>query len=61
VLKPGGQWLYITYHQPHFIKPMLERKGLWDLAVKVLGDSQGVGGFEYFGFIMKRHQASNTS
>jgi hypothetical protein len=43
------------------MKPMLERKDFWDLAVKVLVDSQNAGGFEYFGFIMKRHQASNTS
>ncbi|PMD54321.1 S-adenosyl-L-methionine-dependent methyltransferase [Hyaloscypha bicolor E] len=61
VLKPGGQWLYITYRQPHFMKPLLERKDSWDFAVKTLGDSQGTGEFDYFGFIMKRHEASNTS
>ncbi len=57
VLRPGGQWLYITYRQPHFVKPLLERKDLWDLTVKVLGNSQGTGAFDYFGFIMKRHPA----
>jgi len=56
VLKPGGQWLYITYRQPHFIKPLLVREDLWTLSVEILGDTEGAGVFEYFGFMMKRHQ-----
>jgi hypothetical protein len=43
------------------MKPMLERKDMWDLSVKVLGDPEGKGGFEYFGFIMKRHPTSIPS
>jgi EEF1A lysine methyltransferase 4 len=43
------------------MKPMLERKDMWELAVKVLSDSHSAGGFEYFGFVMKRHKASNVS
>ncbi|KAH6675473.1 S-adenosyl-L-methionine-dependent methyltransferase [Halenospora varia] len=58
VLKHGGEWLYITYRQPHFMKPLLERKDKWDLVVEVLGN--GSGEFEYFGFIMTRHQASTA-
>ncbi|OBT47239.1 hypothetical protein VE00_03458 [Pseudogymnoascus sp. WSF 3629] len=53
VLKPGGQWLYITYRQPHFMKPLLAREGSWDLSVEVLAEDAGA--FEYFGFIMKKH------
>ncbi|KFY81058.1 hypothetical protein V499_00171 [Pseudogymnoascus sp. VKM F-103] len=53
VLKPGGQWLYITYRQPHFMKPLLTREGSWDLSVEVLAEDAGA--FEYFGFIMKKH------
>jgi EEF1A lysine methyltransferase 4 len=53
VLKPGGQWLYITYRQPHFMKPLLARENLWSVSVEVLGDA--AGSFDYFGFIMKRH------
>jgi hypothetical protein len=53
VLKPGGQWLYITYRQPHFMNPLLAREDLWTLSVEKLGD--GAGAFDYFGFIMKRH------
>lgn len=54
VLKKGGMWLYITYRQPHFLKPLLEREGVWDLSVEVLEDADGGGGFEYFGFIMRK-------
>lgn len=58
VLRPGGKWLYITYRQPHFMKPLLAREDLWTLSVEVLGEGAGV--FDYFGFIMKRHQSSDT-
>jgi hypothetical protein len=61
VLKPGGQWLYITYRQPHFVKPMLERENTWDISIKIIGDTQGTGVFDYFGFIMKKHQTSSIS
>lgn len=54
VLKPGAQWLYITYRQPHFLKPLLTREDVWDLSVEVLEDPDGGGGFEYFGFVMKK-------
>lgn len=56
VLKPGGQWLYITYRQPHFMKPLLLREK-WSLKVEILEDPDGGGGFEYFGFIMTRNSA----
>ncbi|KFY37501.1 hypothetical protein V495_07151 [Pseudogymnoascus sp. VKM F-4514 (FW-929)] len=54
VLEPGGEWLYITYRQPHFMKPLLAREGVWDLSVEVLDDDAGA--FEYFGFKMTKHQ-----
>ncbi|KAF4632269.1 hypothetical protein G7Y89_g5857 [Cudoniella acicularis] len=53
VLRPGGKWLYITYRQPHFIKPLLlERQDLWDLEVDLL-DQPG-GALDYFGFVMTK-------
>ncbi len=56
VLKPGGKWLYITYRQPHFMKPMLQRPEVWSLKVETLVDEPGGGGmFEYFGFVVTRH------
>ena len=54
VLKPGGIWLYITYRQPHFMKPLLLREEVWSLEVEVLEDPDGAGGFDYFAFIMKK-------
>ncbi|KAK5728657.1 hypothetical protein LTR15_001794 [Elasticomyces elasticus] len=54
VLKPGGVWVYVTWRQPHFIKPLVSRKGVWSVDVEVLGG--GEGGFEYFGFVIKKLQ-----
>jgi hypothetical protein len=60
VLKPGGKWLYITYRQPHFLKPLLLREGIWDLKVEILEEpGGGGGGFEYFGFIMSKPNLSD--
>jgi hypothetical protein len=53
VLKPGGKWLYITYRQPHFLRPLLQRDGIWSVDVHKLED--GPGTFEYFGFVMTKH------
>ena len=55
VLRPGGSWLYITYRQPHFMKPLLTREKQWSLSVETLKDPDGAGGFDYFGFVMKKH------
>jgi EEF1A lysine methyltransferase 4 len=52
VLKPGGRFLYITYRQPHFLKPLLARPDLWSIQVETLEDAPG--SFEYFGFVMSR-------
>ncbi|EDN91448.1 hypothetical protein SS1G_00851 [Sclerotinia sclerotiorum 1980 UF-70] len=52
VLKPGGQWLYITYRQPHFMKPFLLREGIWETEMEILGGESGA--FEYFGWRMKK-------
>ncbi|KAI7950324.1 hypothetical protein MJO29_008998 [Puccinia striiformis f. sp. tritici] len=30
ILKPGGIFLYITFGQPHFRKPHLQRPGIWN-------------------------------
>jgi len=54
VLKPGGLFLYITYRQPHFVKPAIEREGKWKLEVEKLEDADGGGGFEYFGYVMRK-------
>lgn len=55
VLKPGGIWLYITWRQPHFTKPLLLRHSIWTMHVQTLDDPHGAGGFEYFSFVMTKH------
>ena len=56
ILKPGGIFLYITYRQPHFVKPALVRERKWSLDVETLEDGKGGGGgFEYFGYVMRKN------
>jgi hypothetical protein len=45
VLKDDGMFLYITYRQPHFIKPILNRANEWDMNM------------EYFGFVLKKNNS----
>ena len=52
ILKRGGKWLYITFRQPHFVKPQLVREGVWDVVVERLED--GPGSFEYFAYVMSK-------
>ena len=54
VLKPGGAFLYITWRQPHFLRPLLERNGVWTVEVEVLAEEGGGGMFEYFGFTCRK-------
>lgn len=54
ILVPGGTFLYITYRQPHFIRPLLIREGSWTVDAQTLPDRMG-GVFEYFAYIMKKH------
>jgi hypothetical protein len=46
-------FLYITYRQPHFVKPILNRGNEWKLEMEILG---GGDSFEYFGFILRKQQ-----
>ncbi|PNS14796.1 Queuine tRNA-ribosyltransferase-like protein [Sphaceloma murrayae] len=48
VLKPDGVFLYITFRQPHFVKPLLNRDGGWDLEMENLAED--ASSFDYFGF-----------
>ncbi|KAF2087702.1 S-adenosyl-L-methionine-dependent methyltransferase [Saccharata proteae CBS 121410] len=57
VLKEDGQFLYITYRQPHFIKPILNQGDLWDLQMELLSD--GASSFDYLGFILKKKRNVN--
>ena len=54
ILVPGGTFLYLTYRQPHFIRPLLMRDETWSFDVRHLPDKQG-GVFEYFAYVMVKH------
>ncbi|CAO2657779.1 Nn.00g039050.m01.CDS01 [Neocucurbitaria sp. VM-36] len=55
VLKDDGFFLYITYRQPHFIKPILNRNNEWDLEMEILG---GGDSFEYYGYTLRKPRAN---
>ncbi|KAI0102997.1 S-adenosyl-L-methionine-dependent methyltransferase [Nemania sp. FL0031] len=49
VLKPTGIFVYITYRQPHFIKPLLNCEGAkWDINIETLGGQDS--SFGYYAF-----------
>lgn len=53
VLKADGIFLYVTYRQPHFLKPLLNCKGVdWAIEVEVLGGSDS--SFDYHAFVLRR-------
>lgn len=58
MLKDGGVFLYITYRQPHFVKPLLNQDNLWDLQMEVL--QGGENSFEYYAFVLRRARASEA-
>lgn len=58
VLKPGGLWLYITWRQPHFIRPLLQRGNSWTIDVETLSDGGGM--LEYFAFVVRKAVAPAT-
>lgn len=53
VLKDDGVFLYVTYRQPHFIRPLLLGRGVeWEVEMEVLGE--GESSFEYFGWVLRK-------
>lgn len=51
VLKDDGIFLYVTFRQPHFIRPLLNVDGLWNLDLEVLS---GQGSFDYYGWVIRK-------
>lgn len=50
-------WLYITWRQPHFIRPLLAREDVWTVEVETLEPPEGGGGvFEYYGYVIRKHK-----
>ncbi|OQU98237.1 hypothetical protein CLAIMM_04053 [Cladophialophora immunda] len=59
VLKPHATFIYVTYRQPHFIKPLLNCEGVqWDIKVDVLGGSER--SLDYHGFVPKKATTSEA-
>ncbi|KAH9890176.1 S-adenosyl-L-methionine-dependent methyltransferase [Xylariomycetidae sp. FL2044] len=53
VLKPDGKFLYVTYRQPHFIKPLFNRdKADWDIELEELGGTGST--FSYYAFTLRK-------
>jgi len=52
VLSDDGLFLYITFRQPHFMRPLLNADSLWDLDLQVLGGTNGA--FEYYGWAIRK-------
>lgn len=54
MLKPTGIFLYVTFRQPHFIKPLLNPDGgsLWEMEMETLGG--GESSFDYFAFVLRK-------
>ena len=52
VLKPGGRFLYVSFGQPHFRLPHLQRPG-WENGVKTIVIGEG-GILQYFLYEMEK-------
>lgn len=53
VLKDGGMFLYITFRQGQFIRPLLNPEGrLWDMTMQVLQSEEGT--FPYYGYVIQK-------
>ncbi|KAI1827052.1 S-adenosyl-L-methionine-dependent methyltransferase [Xylaria intraflava] len=60
VLKPTGKLIYVTYRQPHFIRPLLNCEGTnWNIEVETLGGHDS--SFSYYGFKCTLASAPNAN
>lgn len=50
-MKDDGVFLYVTFRQPHFMKPLLTANNPWKLDMQVLGER---GSFDYYGFVITK-------
>ncbi|KAK1672235.1 hypothetical protein BDP55DRAFT_731684 [Colletotrichum godetiae] len=52
-LKEDGVFLYITYRQPHFMRPLLNADNLWVMDMDVLSDDDSA--FDHYGFVLRKN------
>ncbi|KAH7091507.1 S-adenosyl-L-methionine-dependent methyltransferase [Paraphoma chrysanthemicola] len=55
VLKDDGVFLCVTFRQPHFMKPIINRNNEWDLRMDEIGSGNS---FQYFGFVLKKRSGT---
>ena len=51
ILKDDGIFLYVTFRQPHFMRSLLDRDGLFRLDLEVLSSK---GSFDYYGWVIRK-------
>ena len=56
VLQDEGVFLYVTFRQPHFVKPLLNGDDHWNIKMETLSD--GEGSLDYYGFVLHKTQQS---
>lgn len=53
VLQDGGVFLYITFRQAQFIRPLLNPEGrLWEMNMQILQSEEGT--FPYYGYVLQK-------
>lgn len=52
ILKEDGIFLYITFRQAQFIRPLLNPDGLWHMTMHVLQSEEGT--FPYYGYVIRK-------
>ncbi|KAK1749458.1 S-adenosyl-L-methionine-dependent methyltransferase [Echria macrotheca] len=51
VLKDSGRFIYVTFRQPHFMRPLLNPDGLWDVEMQTISDR---GSFDYYAYLIRK-------
>jgi len=51
VLKDDGIFLHVSFRQPHFMRLLLDRDGLFKLDVEVLSSKDS---FDYYGWVIRK-------
>lgn len=54
MLKPDGVFIAVSFRQMHFMRPILNRDGVWDLRVEELAD--GKSSFGYHAYILRKKE-----
>ncbi|CAK7203997.1 hypothetical protein SEUCBS139899_006748 [Sporothrix eucalyptigena] len=61
ILKDEGVFVYVTFRQPHFIRPLFQKSlaeqlgKSWDMQLEILGGTEGT--FNYYGWVITKGKA----